>query len=242
MLNPRQDYRLRVQAAATLLPQDVSACRHPILLWTLAVSSAYTSRSQRQGRVFSATSQEYFAMGAFMKEHDIYVDSLLDQLNLRFAPPQGKNTHYGGLEEMIALQKEFKIFKKGRPFKTSVGALNIGATNTEAKNRLLDYFGNLAKHDSNLAKHNGDVAIVNALIKNLASKAPLPVYFTFHDMRAAKGNTRVLIDEKGRPLPFFKQDYLTVSFPTLPHEPKAKPAAKAAKSTKTATKAARKKA
>ncbi len=157
-------------------------------------------------------------MGAFMREHDIYVDSLLDQLNLRFAPSQGKDTHYGGLDEMIALQKEFKIFKKGRSFKTSVGALNIGATNTEAKNRLLDYFGNLSKHDSNIPKHNGDVGIVNALIKNLASKKPLPVYFTFHDMRAAKGNTRVLIDGKGRPLPFFKRDYLTISFPTLPHE------------------------
>jgi nitric oxide reductase large subunit len=169
-----------------------------------------------------------------MKEHDIYVDSLLDQLNLRFAPPQGKDTHYGGLEEMIALQKEFKIFKRGRSFKTSVGALNIGATNTEAKNRLLDYFGNLAKHESSVARQNGDVAIVNTLIKNLASKKPLPVYFTFHDMRAAKGNTRVLIDEKGRPLPFFKQDYITVSFPTLPHEPEAKAAPKSSKPAKAA--------
>lgn len=173
-------------------------------------------------------------MGAFMKEHDIYVDSLLDQLNLRFAPSQGKDTHYGGLEEMVALQKEFNIFKRGRSFKTSVGALNIGAQNTEAKNRLLDYFGNLSKHESSVAKQNGDVAIVNALIRNLAAKTPLPVYFTFHDMRAAKGNTRVLIDEKGRPLPFFKRDYLTISFPTLPHEldGKAKPASKPAKAKK----------
>lgn len=174
-------------------------------------------------------------MGAFMKEHDIYVGSLLDQLNLRFAPPQGKDTHYGGLEEMVALQKEFDIFKKGRSFKTSVGVLNIGAANNEAKNRLLDYFGNLAKHDSSVPKQNGDVAIVNALIKNLAAKKPLPVFFTFHDMRAAKGNTRVLIDEKGRPLPFFKQDYLTVSFPTLPNAPEAKaPKAKPAKPAKAA--------
>jgi hypothetical protein len=175
------------------------------------------------------------SMGAFMKEHDIYVDSLLDQLNLRFAPSQGLDTHYGGLEEMVALQKEFKIFKRGRSFRTSVGALNIGATNTEAKNRLLEYFGNLSKHESNVPKQNGDVAIVNSLIRNLGSKSPLPVYFTIHDMRAAQGNTRVLIDEKGRPLPFFKRDYLTISFPTLPSDAE-KPAKTASKSSGAARK------
>jgi len=153
-------------------------------------------------------------------------------LNLRFAPSQGKETHYGGLEEMVALQKEFKIFKKGRLFRTSVSALNIGATNTEAKNRLLDYFGNLSKHESNVANQNGEAAIVNALIKNLASTNPLPVYFTFHDMRAEKGNTRVLINTKGRPLPFFKHDYLTISFPTLPHQPEITKPSKSAKVTK----------
>lgn len=170
-------------------------------------------------------------MGMFMKEHDIYVGSLLDELNLRFAPPQGKDSHYGGLEEMVALQKEFKIFKKNRSFRTSVSVLNIGARNNEAKNRLHEYFGNLSKHDSSIPKQNGDVAIVNALIKNLAAKEPLPVYFTFHDMQAAKGNTRVLITEHGRPIPYFQHDYLVISFPTKSY---TAPAAKAAKS-KTAT-------
>lgn len=155
-------------------------------------------------------------MGDFMKEHDIYVGSLLDQLSLRFAPSQGKDTHFGGIDEMVALQKEFKIFKKGRSFKTSVSALNIGGgVNNEAKNRLHEYFGNLSKHDSNIAKQNGDQAIVNALIKNLAAKDPLPVYFTYHDMRAEKGNTRVLIGQ-GRAVSYFTHDYLTVSFPTKP--------------------------
>lgn len=168
-------------------------------------------------------------MGAFLKEHDIYVGSLLDQLNLRFAPSQGKETHYGGLKEMVALQKEFQIFKKGRSFQTSAGALNIGATNNEAKNRLLEYFGSLSGHGSNIGKLNGDEAIVQAIVDNLAAKHPSPVFFTFHDMKAAKGNTRVLIDPKGRPLPYFKHDYLTISFPTLPHDPAAAQAAPAAK-------------
>jgi len=170
-------------------------------------------------------------MGMFMKEHDIHVGSLLDQLNVRFGPTPDKKTHFGGIDEMVQLQKEFKVFKRGRAFKTSVAVLGIGAGNSEAKNRLQEYFGNLANHDSSVAGQNGDVAIVNALIRNLASKSPLPVYFTFHDMKAEKGNTRVLIDEKGRPVPFFKRDYLTISFPTLPQKatkPAAKPAAKKA--------------
>ena len=44
-------------------------------------------------------------MGDFLKEHDIYVDSFVNQLNLRFAPSQGLRTHFRGMEELIALQK-----------------------------------------------------------------------------------------------------------------------------------------
>jgi hypothetical protein len=167
-------------------------------------------------------------MGFFMKEHDIHVGSLLDQLNVRFGPTPDKKTHFGGIDEMVVLQKEFKVFKKARSFKTSVAVLNIGASNAEAKNRMHDYFDNLSKHDSNVTGQNGDVAIVNALIRNLGAKNPLPVYFTFHDMRAEKGNTRVLITDKSRPLAYFNQDYLTISLPTMALKA-AKPATKAAK-------------
>ena len=66
-------------------------------------------------------------MGMFMKHNDILIGSMLDQLNLRFAPPQGKEKTYGGIEEMAVLQKEFEIFRKGRPFATSFGfSLNAG--------------------------------------------------------------------------------------------------------------------
>ena len=167
-------------------------------------------------------------MGAFMKEHDIHVENLLGQLNVRFGPTPDKKSHFGGIAEMAAIQKEFKIFKKGRAFKTSAAVLNIGSSNAEARNRLLEYFGNLSQHESSVAGQDGDTAIVNALIRNLASATPLPVYFTYHDMRAAKGNTRVLIDDKSRPVPYFKQDYLTISFPTKPQAVgKAKAAPKA---------------
>ncbi len=173
-------------------------------------------------------------MGWFMKEHDIYIGSMLDELNLRFAPPQGKDTHQGGIEEMVALQKEFKIFKKGRSFKTSVMALNLGARNNEVKTRWYALVGALSKHDSNRPKQNGDVAIVNALIKNLASKNPLPVYFTSHDMRGEKQNAEVKITDKGRPVHYLEQDYLTISLPMQSVQ-----AANAARQSKAAVKPAK---
>ena len=168
-------------------------------------------------------------MGWFMKEHDIYIGSMLDELNLRFAPPQGLATHHGGIDEMVALQKEFKILKKGRSFKTSVAALNLGARNNEVKNRWLDLVGALNKHASNVAKLDGDAAIVNALVKNLAAKAPLPVYFTSHPMQE---DAQVKITDKSRPVHYLEQDYLTVSLPMQSVQ-----AANAARKTKAATKA-----
>ena len=166
-------------------------------------------------------------MGDFLKEHDIYVDSFANQLNLRFAPSQGLKTHFGGVEELAVLQKEFKIFKKGRPFRKSVSVLGIGAgLSNHAKNRLFEYFDTLAAHDSNVPGQNGDVAIVNALLKNFASKTPLPVYFKYHDMREAQGNTRVLVTPKERAVSYFPHDYLVVSFPAM--QGKGKRAAKAA--------------
>jgi hypothetical protein len=166
-------------------------------------------------------------MGDFLKEHDIYVDSYINQLNLRFAPSQGLRTHHGGIEELAELQKEFKIFKKGRSFRTSVAVLNIGgAQGNDAKNRLYDYFDNLKNHDSNVAGQNGDVAVVNAILKNFAAKQPLPVLFKYHDMRAEKGNTRVLVTPKEKAVTYFPHDYLVISFPTMQSKGSKKAVAK----------------
>ena len=165
-------------------------------------------------------------MGFFMKEHDIYIGTMLDELNLRFAPSQGKDTHFGGIQEMVVLQKEFKIFKKGRPFKTSCAVLNLGARNNEVKNLWQSLLGNLYRHESNVKNQNGDAAIVNAIIKNLASKTPLPIFFTSHDMRGAKENTQVKITDKSQPIHYLEQDYLTISLPMQPISAVKKPSAK----------------
>jgi hypothetical protein len=160
-------------------------------------------------------------MGFFMKHNDILIGSMLDQLNLRFAPPQGREKTYGGIEEMAALQKEFKIFKKGRPFSLSVAVLNLAAYNNDAKNHWHDLLGNLGRHRSNKAALNGDQAIVAALMKNLSSRTPLPVHFTSHDMRASKENEAVLITDKARPIFYIDRDYLVISLPMKPAGAKA---------------------
>ena len=165
-------------------------------------------------------------MGQFMKDHDIYIGTMLDELNLRFAPSQGRGSHFGGIEEMVALQKEFKIFKKGRSFKMSCSVLNLGARNNEVRALWQSLLGNLNRHPSAKAGHDGDSAIVNALIKNLASATPLPVYFTSHDMRGETSNAEVKITDKSRPVHYLEQDYLTISLPMQPASAGKKPAAK----------------
>jgi hypothetical protein len=177
-------------------------------------------------------------MGYFMKHNDILIGSMLDQLNLRFAPPQGKEKTYGGIEEMAVLQKEFEIFRKGRPFATSVAVLNLAAYNNDAKNHWHDLLGSLAQHKSNRGNLNGDQAVVDALVKNLAQKKPSPVYFTSHDMRqgGAEGK-KVQITEKGRPVFYIERDYLVVSLPMKPwDEAAARTGAKAPKAAKSAAK------
>lgn len=168
-------------------------------------------------------------MGMFMKHNDILIGSMLDQLNLRFAPPQGKEMTYGGIEEMAVLQKEFGIFKKGRPFARSVAVMNLSAYNNDAKNHWHDLLGNLNRHKSNRGKLNGDEAIVDAMAKNLASKKPLPVYFTSHDMRQGDESKKVLITDKGRPVHYIERDYLVISLPMKPWDQQAAPAKTAAK-------------
>lgn len=165
-------------------------------------------------------------MGWFMKEHDIYVGSMLDELNLRFAPSQGMESHQGGVEEMAALQTEFKLFKKGRAFKTSCAALNLGARNNEAKNRWYKFLTSLQKHESNVKGLDGDQAIVAAIVKNLGATKPLPIFFTSHDMRGDKANSQVKITGISRPIHYLEQDYLTISLPMQPLVAVKKPAAK----------------
>ncbi len=188
-------------------------------------------------------------MGFFMKEHDIYVGTMLDELSLRFAPPHGAKEHFGGIDEMVELQKEFEIFKKGRSLRTSATALHLGGSiNHEVKNRFYRYLGNLRRQKSNVKGLNGEDAIIGALISNLSARKPLPVYFDYHDMRGEGDAKGVIVKDKARPLFYMDQDYLYISLPAQPRSADEaaakKPAAKPSKgkaAPKPATKASKKK-
>ena len=156
-------------------------------------------------------------MGYFMAYADIQTPSLLDQLNQRFAPAQpdlGGESLYGGIAEMAEIQKEFAIFKKGRPLQQSMRALNLNAGNNAVRQRWLTLIEGLAKHPSNRDGENGGDAIVNALVENFAAKEPLPVFFTSHDMQGKPvKESPVLITPGARPLHYLETDYLVISLP-----------------------------
>lgn len=165
-------------------------------------------------------------MGYFMREHDIFIGSLLEQLNLRFAPepPCGndKDELSGGIGEMAQLQKEFGLFRKDRSFATSVRALNLMTLNRSVANRWLTLLGALASHSSSRAGENGSEAVVNALIENLGQANPLPVYFTSHDMAGKSVADSQVQISRGRPVHYLEQDYLVISLPMQSQQAAAK--------------------
>lgn len=156
-------------------------------------------------------------MGYFMAYADIQIPTLLDQLNQRFAPAQpdvGGENMYGGMAEMAEIQKEFGIFKKGRPLQQSMRALHLSAGNNAVRQRWLRLIEGLSKHPSNRDGENGGDAIVNALLENFAARQPLPVFFTSHDMQGKPvKDSPVLITSGARPLHYLETDYLVISLP-----------------------------
>jgi len=170
-----------------------------------------------------------------MGEWDTSIGSLFDLFNLRFAPAQqGKPGQpskedaalYGGITEMAALQKEFQIFRVGRPFAESARVLGLGGLdNNLVKNRWMTLLADLASYDSDKADENGDQRIVNALIANLAQEVPHPCFLRSHSSNGELGR-RVVVTGDDRPLHYMDQAYLTISIPMLPRTaPRPRPAA-----------------
>ena len=165
-------------------------------------------------------------MGYFMGYADILIPDLLNQLNLRFAPRQpdlGQESLYGGIDEMAEIQKEFGIFKKGRPLQASLRALNLLPTGNAVRQRWLRLIERLADHPSNHNGDNGNEAIVNALLDNFESGKPLPVFFTSHDMQGKQvKDSPVLIIHSARPVHYLEIDYLVISLPMQSKEAAAR--------------------
>lgn len=157
-------------------------------------------------------------MGEIMKEDDVYIGGLLDQLNVRFGPSQGgpRTEWFGGIDEMARLQKEFGLFKPGRSFRDSVSVLNIGGVwNARVRHRWLNLLDWLRRVDSNVPGKNGDESIVDAIILDLGTSPPSPIYFTTHNSPDPRAD-RVMITPDARPLFYIDQPFLTVSIPMRP--------------------------
>ena len=66
-------------------------------------------------------------MGEFMKEYDVLIPGLLENLNLRFAPVQAQTPEWlGGIAELADIQRKHQIFQKGRSFAESAAILGLG--------------------------------------------------------------------------------------------------------------------
>jgi hypothetical protein len=154
-------------------------------------------------------------MGAYMKEDDIYIGTFLDLFNLRFAPVPfsdelDRDALYGGIDEMIKLQAEFKIFKRGRRFSESAAILGLGGFyNARGKNRWFTLLSRLPR--------NGDYQIADALVANFRRRRPLPCYMRAHFLVDFKSDQdRVIITEAEEPLFYLEQQYLIFSLPMAP--------------------------
>lgn len=156
-------------------------------------------------------------MGKLMDDDDIFIANLFEILNLRFAPSQGPDPEfYGGIDEMVALQREFKIFREDRKLKDSIAIMNLGGFwNPRAKNRWYKLLDKLDNYESNAGKATGGAAIVAAIIENLTSSNPRPMFFKAHDSRK-EGERKVLVVRGSKPVFYIDMEFITISLPMKP--------------------------
>lgn len=172
-------------------------------------------------------------MGALIGPHEIYISNLLDLFNLRFGPAQPAVTPAwlskvrvaaplqpwlsGGIDEIAALQEEFKIFRAGEPFLK--GAALLGLTDvrhSSAKERWVRYLAKLPEMRSDNPAESGDQRIVNALLENFGRDGgPLPCFMQAHDGRRVEpGLVTVAV---GTPLFYLEGvQFLIIQLPMRP--------------------------
>jgi hypothetical protein len=153
-------------------------------------------------------------MGAFVPTG--YVPHVQEQLNSRFALGDA-------LTEMIGFQDEFKLFSPPHTLKSAFTLLNIAPVGEADREGFLKYLRLLMKTKADVDEEpstlNGHDQILASLQKNLESKRPLPVYFTWHPGETPKGIVHVTSCE---PYSFSGDTYLTISVPTVKEKPSKK--------------------
>jgi hypothetical protein len=132
---------------------------------------------------------------------------VIAQINARFEAGEA-------IEEMVALQKEFKIFSPKHSLYDSWLVLNIKAADPRERARWKKWAENYMKKEvpSDLKGVNGHDRLVRAYQENLESSRPLPMYYTHH---LAKEDPRVLVSTGNGPL-FSVVDHIITSIPIKP--------------------------
>jgi hypothetical protein len=131
---------------------------------------------------------------------------VIAQINARFEAGEA-------IREMIALQKEFRIFSPKHSLYNSWLVLNIKASDPKERARWKNWADNyMKKVPSDLKGVNGHDRLVRAYQENLESSRPLPMYYIHH---LAKEDPRVLVSRGKGPL-FSVVDHIITSIPIKP--------------------------
>jgi len=145
-------------------------------------------------------------MGAFVR--DGYVPNVQDQLNRRFIED--------ALSEMVALQKEFKLFSSQHSLQSSFKLLGIAPVEEQDRHGFYRYLKLLKRTGSKVngksSRKNGHDQIVASLQENLEGNRPSPVRFDYHPSGGQRGE--VLITS-GPALSFSSKTFLNISVPTI---------------------------
>jgi hypothetical protein len=150
-------------------------------------------------------------MGAMVG--DSATRDVIAQINARFEAGEA-------IREMVALQKEFKIFSPKHSLYDSWLLLNIKAADPKERRNWQKWAEVYMKKrvPSDLKGVNGHDRLVRAYQENLESSRPLPMFYKHH---LAKDDPRVLVSREKGPL-FSVVDHIITSVPIKPVAGKTK--------------------
>src|SRR4029077_656490 len=94
------------------------------------------------------------------------------------------------IKELVALQKEFKIFSSNHKLRSSFALINVTPPPGRERDRWYNYLDHLHKYPSDKSGVNGHDRVVQAAQENLESANPLPMRLIAHP---AKENPAVTI-------------------------------------------------
>jgi hypothetical protein len=137
--------------------------------------------------------------------HHYSTHELIAQKNKRFAAGDA-------IQEMVELQKEFKIFSKDHELYASFTLLNIRPSDSTQVSVWKNWLNYIKTYPSDRGSVNGHDRWVLAFQENLEDPKPLPMFITVHS-RVDDPNVKVYT---GKPIIFVPDQHIVVSIPAIP--------------------------